>query len=84
MGLPDARGVYTSPPAPIYINQATSGAVMDYKFITPTPVWSLARGATYGFGRMTLSSTQGGGRMLSYEYVSTNGTVVDSWGIVKA
>jgi len=83
MGLPDASGTYTSPPATIYINQATSGAVMDSKFITPTPAWSLVRGTTYGFGRMTLA-TEGASRTLRYEYVSTNGTVVDRWAIVKS
>lgn len=76
--------MYVSPPAPIYINQATSGAVMDSKFITPTPAWSLARGTTYGFGRMTLSTQAGGNRTLAYEYVDTKGAVVDSWGVVKA
>lgn len=82
VGLPDASGTYAAPAAPVYINQATAGAVMDSKFITPTPAWSLVRGTTYGFGRMHLS-TDGASRVLRYEYVSTNGTVVDQWAIVK-
>jgi len=82
MGLPDASNTYVSPPAPIYINQATAGAVMDSSFIKPTPAWSLARGSTYGFGVMTLSSNSSN-RMLAYEYVDTKGAVVDKWSVVK-
>ena len=83
MALPDASGTYTSPPATIFINQATSGAVMDSKFITPTPAWSLVRGTTYGFGRMELA-TEGETRTLRYAYVSTTGAIVDKWAIVKS
>ena len=83
MGMPDANNVYTSPPAPIYINQATAGAVIDSSWIKPTPEWSLVRGSTYGYGRMSLS-TQGSSRTLAYEYADTKGGVVDKWSIVKA
>ena len=82
--LPDANNVYSAPAAPIYIVQGTCGAVLDQnKWIAPTP-WSLVRdGSIYGFGRMSLNTTDAGSRELHYEFVDTTGVVHDSWSIVK-
>ena len=44
LGLPDASGVYSAPPAPIYIVQGTSGADLDIDhWISPIPAWNLVR-----------------------------------------
>lgn len=81
--LPDASNKYASPRAPIYITQATSGADLDFdKWLTPAPAWSLVRDTYYGYGRLRFS-TASGMRILSYEAVATNGTVLDAWSVEK-
>lgn len=78
--LPTAGGVYVNPRAPIYVLQGTSGALQEETFLDPLPAWSaFALNGVYGYGRMRIQ----GGASLSYEFVATNGTVVDAWGIVK-
>ena len=77
VALPDAQNVYTDPAAPIYIVQATAGAVLDYeKWIAPTN-WSLVRdGDNYGFGMMTLNTTADGAhRVLSYTFIDIDNKV---------
>lgn len=83
--LPDANNVYTDPAAPVYIVQATAGAVLDYeKWIAPTN-WSLVRdGDNYGFGMMSLNTTADGRRLLSYTFVDIDNKVHDTWSIVKS
>ena len=50
--LPGAGNVFFSPRAPVFITQATSGAVLDVgKWISPPPAWSLVRQSYYGYGR---------------------------------
>ena len=84
VGLPDAGGVYQTPGAPIYIVQATSGAILDDKWITPTPAWSLVRLSEYGFGRLHLLPPGATGKyVLQYEFVNTSGAVLDQWSISK-
>ena len=85
VGLPDAGGTYWAPRAPVFIVQATSGAVLDTTWITPTPAWSLVRFSEYGFGRLTLApAATGGNATLHYTFVNTSGFVLDSWSIIKA
>ena len=71
------QNVYTDPAAPVYIVQATAGAVLDYeKWIAPTN-WSLVRdGDNYGFGMMTLNTTADGAhRVLSYTFIDIDNKV---------
>lgn len=77
------NNVYSAPAAPVYIVQATAGAVLDgERWIAPTN-WSLVRdGSQYGFGTMNLT-TVGGNRVLSYAFVDVDDVVKDAWQIVK-
>lgn len=80
------NNTYTDPGAPMYVLQATSGAVLEASWISPLPAWSAVHDASYyGFGRMSLSTngaTQQ--RVLLYESADTNGVVQDTWSIVKS
>jgi len=88
LGLPDANNTYNAPPAPIYIVQGNSGAVLDEnKWIAPQP-WSLVRdGADYGYGEMSLSSSSSSSfttHILEYTFTgSIDHKLHDHWRIVK-
>lgn len=80
---PDGNGtaVYTNPGAPLYLVAATSGAIQDGGWISPTPAWSAYQQVgTYGFGRLEVVA----GHTLTYTYVDTNGKTQDEWRIVKS
>jgi hypothetical protein len=63
----------------VYVVQGTAGALMGYKWISPTPEWSAHRGNKYGFGRIEIR-----GNSLKYQYISAEGgKVLDEWYIIK-
>jgi acid phosphatase type 7 len=86
VAVPDASGTYTSPKAPIYVLQGTSGAWQKETRVSPIPAWSLVfTNGVYGYGRMQISTNATAAtRTLFYQFVDTSGNVHDTWSIVKA
>lgn len=81
----DAFNVYKDPGAPIYMLQATAGAVLDFThgWIEPQPDWSEVRHEIYyGFGRMNFTSTDTA-FTLAYDFVDKDGIVRDHFSLVK-
>lgn len=74
------NNTYTAPAAPVYVVQGTAGAFVGGDWMEPQPAWSAVRnGATYGYGRVTID----GAKSLDWQYVTTDGTVLDHWRIEK-
>ena len=70
---------FTNPSAPIYVVQATGGAMLYRNWVEPVPEWSIKQMLKYGYGRVTIVQNT-----LKYEFVSAkNGKVLDSWEIIK-
>lgn len=59
---------YIKPKYPVYVVQGTAGALMGYKWISPTPEWSAKKGTTYGFGKIEIKANS-----LKYQYISAAG-----------
>lgn len=74
------NNTYSKPGAPIYVVQGTAGAFVGGEWITPQPAWSAFRNAIdYGYAQMTIS----GGKSLDWQFINTDGKVVDHWRIEK-
>jgi hypothetical protein len=63
----------------VYIVQGTAGALINEKWVSPSPEWSMKRFLKYGYGQITIKANY-----LKYEYLTLPvGQVVDSWYIIK-
>ena len=74
------NNTYAAPGAPVYAVQGTAGAFVGGDWMQPQPAWSAFRNsATYGYGRVTID----GASSLDWQFVTTDGTVLDHWRIEK-
>ena len=70
---------FHSPDSPIYVVQATGGAMLYRHWVDPVPEWSIKQMLKYGYGRVTIIKN-----VLKYDFISAQtGEVLDSWKIIK-
>ena len=69
-----------NPTAPIYVVQATGGAMLYRKWVDPVPEWSIKQILKYGYGEVTIT----GSNSLEYKFIDAfTGKTIDSWKIIK-
>ena len=70
---------YINPEHPVYVVQGTGGALIDIKYVSPTPEWSVKKASIHGYGRITIK-----GGHLRYQFKTIpGGNIHDEWHIIK-